>query len=469
MELKHLAAEPPKPVRKPKGGYRLISVTQICLVWHAYQSGLIRYRDLRVWFALQEMMARRCRAEKMRSLALGLAELRGLVGGVGGKRLEACLERLEKVSLVKLGEHGVEFAVSPDQLVGDVTGFWAMWRKVANNRRRVPVPRRSVRLIAQIGRPAVVATMLGYLLRCLYVRDGGLVSDGCCKASWVADVFGIDSRNAKRARKYLAGIGWLRVCESAQWHKNRYGGRAVVNLTWRRPEVEPVERTETPPPKAVFAPVLPPPDIKQETSSSYKNQKPASAAGRPTGSLAREGKEKTPNLRHVELVDLQSTPRLVALFEQAVQAKLVVKTETGRLDFVAAAEHALHHGTLNPPGLFMHLVRKGLWGYCTNGDDDAANERLKRHLYGAAREKAKPAKAVRPRPKPVELSDDARVVVAVRRVAAERRITGDLFWMVRQVRPEWSKEHWERAIDELETARMERVLQGRQSGESCRT
>jgi hypothetical protein len=45
---------------KPEGGFRLISVVQICAVWTAYHAKLIGPGDLRVWFAAQEMVARRC-------------------------------------------------------------------------------------------------------------------------------------------------------------------------------------------------------------------------------------------------------------------------------------------------------------------------------------------------------------------------------------------------------------------------
>ena len=45
---------------KPDGGFRFISVVQLCSVWVAYQAKLISSMDLRVWFAAQEMVARRC-------------------------------------------------------------------------------------------------------------------------------------------------------------------------------------------------------------------------------------------------------------------------------------------------------------------------------------------------------------------------------------------------------------------------
>src|SRR5205823_1676166 len=114
-----------------------------------------------------------------------------------------------------------------------------------------------------------------------------------------------------------------------------------------------------------------------------------------------------PDLCRVVPEDLTDTGRLLELYGQAVGVGLVTSSECDRLRFVAAAEHARVIGTRNPCGLFVRLVRGGLWHFATQDDETAASVRLKRHLYGmfpgprAERESA----GVRPRP---ELSDDAR-------------------------------------------------------------
>jgi hypothetical protein len=132
-----------------------------------------------------------------------------------------------------------------------------------------------------------------------------------------------------------------------------------------------------------------------------------------------------------------------------VNEGVIGTSENDRLRFVAAAEHARVIGTQNPPGLFVRLVRGKLWNYLTQDDEDAANSRLKRHLFGA------PAGRVAglSRPMVVErptLSEDAVLVRAVRAAAAGAGYRGDLFPLVRREKPEWTRQRWESAVAELE-------------------
>jgi hypothetical protein len=50
--------------------------------------------------------------------------------------------------------------------------------------------------------------------------------------------------------------------------------------------------------------------------------------------------------------------------------------------FVATAETALVRGTRDPCGLFVRLVRGGLWHRITQGDKDAVHRRLKGCCFG---------------------------------------------------------------------------------------
>ena len=76
---------PKRTAKKPHGGFRLLLVQQLCLVWWAYRSRLIQLMDLRVWFAAQEMVARRCQLAPDQVPAYTPTELHGLVG-VGVRR-----------------------------------------------------------------------------------------------------------------------------------------------------------------------------------------------------------------------------------------------------------------------------------------------------------------------------------------------------------------------------------------------
>lgn len=458
MRPSGLSAEPAKPVRKPVGGYRLMSVTQLCMAWHAYREGHTQFRDLRVWFALHELVARRCEIDSERSAAFTTAELRGLVGGVGGEHLRRSLARLARSGLVSWSEREISFPASPDGMPGDLSAFWTMLNAIQNNRRRVPVPRRTVRLIAQCGKPAVVATILGTLLRCVYVRQGGIVSEGAVKCSWIAETFRVGERNVKAARKFLAALAWLEALDVPQWYKNRYGARIRVNLAWERPDSYADRATESAPPPAFSTTGSAPPCLNQKPLQERSfNQKPAAAADRPAGFLTKERKAEalaSPALRDVKPADLQDTSRTLALYGLATQAKLIEESDWGRLTFVSLAEHAIVHGTKNPAGLFVWLLKERQYAYITNGDEDAAQQRLKHHAFGRAsqRESEKP-KLVRVE---VKLSEDAKLVAAVERVCVARRIEADRFLLVKREKPEWTRERWDNATVELENAQFAR-------------
>ncbi|HSX81780.1 MAG TPA: hypothetical protein VLQ80_24845, partial [Candidatus Saccharimonadia bacterium] len=151
--------------KKPIGGFVFLSVQQLCLVWWAYRIRLIQLRDFRVWFAAQEMGARRCQLEPGQVPEYTLKELHGLVGGVGGQHLRASIRRLEAVGLFTWSNTKLTFATSPTDLRGmnDCFGFFTMSQAIPNHHRRVPVPRQAVRLIAGGLKASVIATMLGHL------------------------------------------------------------------------------------------------------------------------------------------------------------------------------------------------------------------------------------------------------------------------------------------------------------------
>lgn len=442
------AAERSAQRGKPAGGFVFLRARDLCRVWQAYREGLIRFRDVRVWLAAQELVARRCECGAGELLRYTLHELRGLVGGTSPK---ASIKRLSRLELLSWSDASITVPKGPESQETALNGLPAMLAEVANNRRLVPVPRRTVRLLAQTGRPAVVATILGHLLRCVYYRGGQVVSWGTCKASWVADTFGVDIRNVKRARKHLLSIHWLEERESPRWHRQRWGGSYVVNLAWSRPasyaDCPPPAETETPPPPAAKSPELPPLGTNRELPSGHKNQKPAT--GGRSGVLQRESK-KDPSWKHVEPEDLKDTRRLLVLFDLAIAAGELKGSEHERLMLVTAAEHALVRGLRNPCGLFVHLVKGKLWHYCTNDDEDAARRRINQHLHPESRVMAEKPK----NPPKIELSDDARLAQAVVTVANQRRLDG--FFLVRQMRPEWTRDRFNRAVSELEDARLRR-------------
>ena len=100
---------------------------------------------------------------------------------------------------------------------------------------------------------------------------------------------------------------------------------------------------------------------------------------------------KKARLRHIKLIDLTDTDRLLALYTDSVGRGLVDGSDAGRLQFVAMAERALRtsqdpqvrcKGRADPLAMFAANVNAARWNWITARDDDAATRRLKAHLYG---------------------------------------------------------------------------------------
>src|SRR5215471_9680778 len=454
---------PKRRMRKPVGGFVFLTVRQLCLLWWAYRTRLIQLMDVRVWFAAQEMTARRCQIDSGQVPTYTPHELHGLVGGVGGEHLRASLRRLETTGLLIWSSTTLTFAASPTDLRGghNLADFHAMYHAIPNHHRRVPVPRQVIRLIAGGCRASVIATLLGYLLRCLYYRDRHCVSGGWCKASWIAEVFRMDLRSIKAARKHLVTIGWLRLCDTPQTLCNRWGMYALISLAWTRTTRERTAEANlgtrssgSPPPPEFCTTGLPPlPKEYKQPFQELQHQQPALQAAFPTlpqphqhiahasttpsSGVKNQGQEhrkatiiQPPTLRHIIPEDLQDTARLLTLFAQAQTQGLIGKSDSDRLTFLALAEHAQVVGSQNPCGLFAALVQRQQWHFVTDNDEDVAQVRLKAYLYGPTARAAPPPTAV-----PPELSQDAAIVRYVRTHLTRDGWQGDAFGLVSRADP----------------------------------
>ena len=345
---------------RPEGGYCLISVGAMLACWHAYRDGRLKCRDLRVWFAAHEMVARRCKlAQGRRAAYSSIEELKQLVGGVGGEHLRVSVRRLEACSVIYWSTSAVKF---PKIECGD-----------RRDRRLVPVPRRTSRFLAACKRPAVTATVLGHLMRCVYMRNGECSARGTCKASWVADTFGVSVRSVKFARKELAEMGWLEVTESDHWHRQRWGGTVVVNLGWSGPLRE-KRQSEFSPRTELSTTESAPPDIKQETPSESRYQNLTS----PERSGAKREREEKPSIRNIRLEDLLRFSGTEELYRQAVAAGWVKHSESQALNWIGAAVRAKSVAG-DPVRIFAGIVRKNLWRYVTQEQEDHARRALSRY------------------------------------------------------------------------------------------
>ena len=409
---------------KPKGGFRFISVAQLCALWSAYHAKLIGPGDLQVWFAAQEMVARRCLAMKSKQrVAYTIAELHKLTEREGEK---ASLKRLAQYGLLTWSPEAITFPIDPF-LAGQQTRKQDMLKLVRNNQRQVPVQRRMLRYLAGGCSRVMVATILGHLFRCLYYRKGECRPVGLCKASWIADVFDVSERAVKTARQGLEALGWLERIETKQWVLNRYGQKMAINLHWDVPAASKPVAGSAPkiaPLASTFCPEIAPPDSNEKLpTETKKDQNPVGTAS--SGfllTLVSEAREQirngtapvetegpvvicrsaashtqkksvasqpepvlaAPSLRNVVLEDLRDTERLLVLYHQAIETQLVEGSEATQLAFFALAQHVIAYGPKNPGGLFRQLLTRKQFQVITQAEEDAAVCQLKRHWYGKA-------------------------------------------------------------------------------------
>lgn len=369
--------------RKPDGGFCFIPAMALLRAWWAYKQGIIRLYDLRVWFACFEVVARRCNVTPNRFPRYRMEELHPVVGGTNPGNVKTAVVRLSKSGLLNWSERRIEFPAELSRVdAGLDPEFDRMVELVANHRRKVPVPRRTLRFLAGVSRPVMIATVLGHLLRCVYYRNGHCVPDGRCKASWVAETFSVDVRNVKAARLFLGEIKWLVVEDSSQTALNRWGAAVRVNLVWN--DEGGWGENGSPPPAPSIRRQSPPPRKNWKLSSRVDHQKPAFAVRPGVRSI------DAPTLCRICVTDLHDSDRLDVLWRQAHADRRIGRGENDRLRFHAAAAHALRVGTRNQSGLFATIVRRGLWHHLTGGDEDAARRRLAglNELIGSGRRNA---------------------------------------------------------------------------------
>jgi len=483
--------------KKPAGGFVLLAAGGLFAPWWLRKLGVIRALDFRAYFALLEMRERRCGCGEPggRDPEYSLRELGNLCGGAGERELRKSLRRLKRAGLVReFTRTSLVLARGPDDLTLDDEARAVLDEQLGflrSPRRLVPFPRRMVRLLASGACYTFAGVILGTAIATLFYRRGEVTSRGAYKASWLADAFGLSERTVYRHRNYLAQeLGWLRVIDSHQLDQNARGLLVEVDLDWEfaapagaEPSDGAGEQERERPPVGPAAPAdcqAPRPEIGARLSGprgSYKepfqegdlNNKPVPGIGiyqpriqesnprripeRPPAAGAR------PNLKRVTLDDLKDPKRLLALHGQAVGEGLVTGSEHDRLQFFAAAERARTVGSKNPPGLFVRIVRSGLWRFLSQDDEDAARRKIRelihpvggpgeigppRPVFGLPAGIGEQAKAQRPEP-----SEDALIVRAVTNALKRAGHRGDPFYALKSHRPEWTRERWERAEAEL--------------------
>jgi hypothetical protein len=159
-----MRAEPVAP-QTVAGGFVLIPVRQIMATWRVCRRGPLGMGDFRTWLACREMVARRCTLDDRRSPTYGFAELARLTG-VSEKRARSSVHRLVAAGHLVWSDQVIGFpdAGDPDDALADTIG---------GGKGVLAIPRRILRLLAGGARPALIATVIAILLRCLSRGRGG--------------------------------------------------------------------------------------------------------------------------------------------------------------------------------------------------------------------------------------------------------------------------------------------------------
>jgi len=372
---------------QPRGGYKTITVVQLCNVLAAYNAGRISLRAVRVYFAAFAMVAIREAASRSRqgredSKELAryrrreLSRLTGLDEPECGKQVRA----LARAGLIRITETEVipcrEAIGEGGELALAVAGYR---RSVL---RPVPVPRPILRFLSRTDRPALAKILIGYLLRGLTLdrRTGEVKGAGSVKLTWLADRFGLSERGARYARRELIELGIITAdTGSTQRKLNRTGAYFAVNLDWSDAVHRASIEVEIAPPVVQIAPRIAPPVQEERTSYGTKDQR--TRLGRASGfcgkSSGSNSIERRPTLSDIQPDDLKRTSRVLALYKQAVQARWLVHSEANRQNFVAAAVRA-NSLPGNKVGIFVAIVRRGLWHHITQVEESRAIVALKR-------------------------------------------------------------------------------------------
>lgn len=516
--MKPRTIDPPRT--KPAGGYVLCAAGGLFALWWLRKLGILRGLDFRVFFALLEMQARRCELPAGRDPQYSLLELSRLCGGTSEPELKRSLRRLRKVGFVKgFTRTTLVLARNADDLTLDDETREFLDEKfllLRSPKRLVPLPRRMVRLLASGACMTFAAVILGTAIATLFFRRGVVTARGAYKASWLAEAFGISERTVYRHRTYLVEeLRWLRIIASPQLRQNANGLLVEVDLDWdgapsvlvsieAKPEAshgagepEPERKTRATPEPDCQAPPAQNGghlsglrDLYKEPFQEELNNKPAPGGGpgsgngvyqpkisdsdRNSNSNSNPNSERNanasanstgakPNLKRVTLADLKDPARLAELHAQAVAEKLITGSENDRLQFFAAAERAKTVGSKNPPGLFVRIVRSGLWRFLSQDDEEAARRKIRALLYPEARPESngrhrpflglsddlsmgQRERFEAPRPR---LSEDALIVQAVTNALKRAGFRGDPFYALKRERPEWTRDRWNAALAEL--------------------
>src|SRR5918995_1012390 len=377
------------------GGTCPLAPIQVCILWAARQEKVISPLAFKVYVAAHEVKYWRCKTEPGETYhcepyAFEPADVSRLLPGVPVDRIARAFGELEAIHVLNIADTGIAFAQSLD----DVTlhervkqRARAMFDQLHPDTRDklVKIPRRLLKLIVQCGRRIVrTATLIGMLLTTMLTkrkdRYGGY--KGCCKAQWIANVFGVDASRVKSERAKLIEEGWFIREPTSPRARKKFGEWVRLNLMPPEPTAAPGappagDPTEVQPQNAPSHPKVQP-LLNPSLSSSeeiLKNQ--ALTTSDPDPGAYQPPPSEQPTWTNIKLEDLHNDTRSEKLRQEAIQRGYVKDTPSDRVNFFSAIAHTLRVSKTNACGLLRTIVEKGLWHVISQADEYNGITRLK--------------------------------------------------------------------------------------------
>ena len=472
------------------GGTCPLAPIQVCILWAARQEQVISPLAFRVYFAAHEVKYWRCKTEPGETYhyepyAFEPADVSRLLPGVPVAKIARAFGELEAIQVLNLSDTGIAFAESLD----DVTVHERVKQRARamfdhlhphTRDKLVKIPRRLLKLIVQCGRRIVrAATLIGMLLTTMLTkrkdRYGGY--KGCCKAQWIANVFGVDASRVKSERAKLIKEGWFTQEPTTPGARKKFGQWVRLNLMPPEPTAAPGDPPSGDPTEV--QPLNPPSDTKVQpllnpslssSEETLNNQELTHSDPNP-GADQPKSSDK-PTWTNIQLEDLHTDTRSEQLRQEAIQHGYVRDTPADRLHFFAAIAHALRVAKTNACGLLRTVVEQGLWHVISQADEDNGIVRLKHTTHTPSTQETPQVQANpfvttstrgdwRGHEQPIERSHDALIVQTVTADLHQAGVTGDVLRTVQRhgYLRDWDRERWERAEQELAQARLRQARQ----------
>jgi hypothetical protein len=328
----------------------------------------------------------------------------------------------------------------------------------------IAVPRRLLKLIVQCRRKTVrLATLLGLLLRMMLEKRtdqyGG--HKGCCKAAWIAEVFGVGIDRVKTERRHLIREGWFTEEPTPAQVQKRFGLWLRLTLTPTPRPAEPMDQgaaTEVEPAKV--EPQSSPKPLKLQPLFNRKlpfeegilnNQKLPEDTPSGVNQSQNIAAEKPPAWTNIAEEDLQLPDRRIGLFENAVTRGVLRDTQADRLTFLSAIVRTLQKATHNAGGFLRRLIETPDYhAFITQADEDIALQWL-----WASEGVEQPVPMAEPEKTVSPLSNDALIVRILLQDLKPVRYTGHPLTLIQRTGylSDWTRERWDQATSKLADVR----------------